>query len=63
MQSEQDLDDYCNSLLDIKSQVHKQFLIDLKKKHRLCKLILFFYYYLLINFYLNALFRQPKTNI
>ncbi|XP_026812665.1 activating signal cointegrator 1 [Rhopalosiphum maidis] len=35
MQSEQDLDDYCNSLLDIKSQVHKQFLIDLKKKHRL----------------------------
>ncbi|XP_025206570.1 activating signal cointegrator 1 [Melanaphis sacchari] len=35
MQSERDLDDYCNSLLDIKSQVHKQFLIDLKKKHRL----------------------------
>lgn len=34
MQSEQDLDEYCHSLLDIKSQVHKQFLIDLKKKHR-----------------------------
>lgn len=40
MQSEQELDDYCQSLLDIKSQVHKQFLLDLKKKHRLCKLIL-----------------------
>ncbi|KAL4121593.1 hypothetical protein QTP88_014078 [Uroleucon formosanum] len=35
MQSEGDLDEYCNSLLDVKSQVHKQFLTDLKKKHRI----------------------------
>lgn len=34
MQLEGELDEYCCSLLDIKSQVHKQFLIDLKKKHR-----------------------------
>jgi len=35
MQSEQDLDEYCQSLLDIKSLVHKQFLLDLKKRHKL----------------------------
>lgn len=39
MRSEQDLDDYFSSLLDIKSPVHKQFLLDLKKRHRLCKFI------------------------
>lgn len=39
MQSERDLDDYFSSLLDIKSPVHKQFLLDLKKRHRLCKFI------------------------
>lgn len=37
MQSEQDLNDYCHSLLDVKSPVHKQFLFDLKKRHKLCK--------------------------
>lgn len=37
MQSERDLDDYCQSLLDIKSPVHKQFLLDLKKRFRICK--------------------------
>ncbi|XP_025414221.1 activating signal cointegrator 1 isoform X2 [Sipha flava] len=35
MQSEQDLDEYCRSLLDIKSPVHKQFLLDLKKRYKL----------------------------
>ncbi|KAL5238423.1 hypothetical protein ACI65C_005833 [Semiaphis heraclei] len=35
MQSEKDLEEYCTSLLDIKSQAHKKFLIDIKKKHRI----------------------------
>lgn len=37
MQSEKDLDDYFCSLLDTTVLVHKQFLIDLKKRYRLCK--------------------------
>lgn len=39
MQSEKDLEEYCTSLLDIKSQAHKKFLIDIKKKHRICKFL------------------------
>ncbi|XP_050431923.1 activating signal cointegrator 1 isoform X2 [Adelges cooleyi] len=35
MQSEKDLEEYCNSLLDLKSSIHKQFLSDLKKRFRL----------------------------
>ncbi|XP_050540556.1 activating signal cointegrator 1 isoform X3 [Daktulosphaira vitifoliae] len=35
IQTENDLDEYCNSLLDLKSSVHKQFLSDLKKRFRL----------------------------
>jgi len=42
MQSEKDLDEYCHSLLDPKILVHKQFLIDLKKRYRLCKFTLTF---------------------
>jgi len=64
MQSEQELVEYCNSALDIKSQVHKQFLIDLKKIIQFVGIITFFSVnYLLINSYLNASFGQPKTNI
>jgi len=35
MKSERDLDEYCRSLLDIQCVVHKQFLFDLKKRHKL----------------------------
>jgi len=42
MQSEEDIDDYCDSLLDIKSKVHKHFLLDLKKRHRVCKFVFIF---------------------
>lgn len=55
MKSEQDLDEYCESLLDIKSIVHKQFLLDLKKRYKLCKFnfnfyILFMYYFKMLLF-------------
>lgn len=53
MKSEQDLDEYCQSLLDIKSIVHKQFLLDLKKRYKLCKFI--FHFYILFMYYFKSL--------
>jgi len=67
MQSEKDLEEYCNSLLDIKSQTHKKFLKEIKKKHRICKFFKNFIdlCYSLIKSFSNASFRfsQPKINI
>lgn len=37
MKSERELDEYCNSLLDIKSPVHRNFLSELKKRHKSSK--------------------------
>lgn len=68
MQSERDLDDYCCSLLDIKSPVHKQFLFDLKKRHRLCKFIsmpvsIFIFYFCIIPTFWNLVNQIPSSNV
>lgn len=61
MKTEQDLDEYCQSLLDIKSIVHKQFLLDLKKRHKLCKFI-FHFYILFITLIFYYLVNQKPTS-
>lgn len=65
MRSERDIDDYCCSLLDIKSPVHKQFLFDLKKRHRLCKFIFKILYsiFVLYLFLWDLVNQIPSSNI
>lgn len=69
MKSERDLDEYCHSLLDIQSVVHKQFLLDLKKRHRLCKFVSSVFFFCVcvltrIKFYSYDLVNQkPITSV
>lgn len=56
LQSEQELDEYCHSLLDVRSSVHRQFLSDLKNRHKFGSFTLtlvygyiYFYVYDLVN--------------